>query len=281
MNHEIFVSYSSSDKAIADAIVAKLEQANVRCWIAPRDVLAGMEYGKAIGDAISSCRILVVVFSSMANSSAQVRHEVERALAKSKIIVPFRIDEIKPTGAMEHYLAGIHWLDALTPPLEQHIAALTDTVRALLGVTELPTCGEIAPQFRGPGLSGPTDKEQDPFGCRRGVRSAAIALMIVSAGWICLDVLCLLVGIPEAASDADKGTYQTLIIFALFLAANIFNFFAFRQMRRICGYKSAMIASILLAFSTFPFFVGIPFSIWSITVLRRKKVREYFISMRK
>lgn len=38
MAYDIFVSYSSKDKPVADAVVAGLEQKGIRCWIAPRDL---------------------------------------------------------------------------------------------------------------------------------------------------------------------------------------------------------------------------------------------------
>jgi len=41
MSHDIFISYSSKDKPIADGICASLETAGIRCWIAPRDIAAG------------------------------------------------------------------------------------------------------------------------------------------------------------------------------------------------------------------------------------------------
>lgn len=39
MAHDVFISYSHEDKAIADAICHKLESVRIWCWIAPRDIL--------------------------------------------------------------------------------------------------------------------------------------------------------------------------------------------------------------------------------------------------
>ncbi len=39
---DVFISYSSDDKLIADAICAELESRRIRCWIAPRDALPGI-----------------------------------------------------------------------------------------------------------------------------------------------------------------------------------------------------------------------------------------------
>jgi hypothetical protein len=80
MAFDAFISYSSLDKPTADAACAMLESLGIRCWIAPRDVMPGREYGAAIVDAIHQSRVLVLVFSSHANQSPQVGREVERAV---------------------------------------------------------------------------------------------------------------------------------------------------------------------------------------------------------
>jgi formylglycine-generating enzyme required for sulfatase activity len=132
MPHDVFISYSSHDKAVADAMCAALEAQNIRCWIAPRDVLAGTEYTGVLLNAITDCGMMVLVFSGHANDSPHIRREVERAVSKGKVIVPFRIEDVIPSGAMEYCLSGTHWLDALTPPLEERLIDLADTVNLIL-----------------------------------------------------------------------------------------------------------------------------------------------------
>jgi hypothetical protein len=134
MQFDAFISYSSHDKTAADAACAVLEGAGIRCWIAPRDIMAGGEYGAAIIDAIDRCKVMVLIFSSSANESQQIRREIERAVSKGVAIVPVRIEEVVPTKSMEYFLGAIHWLDALTPPIERHLQKLGDTVRAILAV---------------------------------------------------------------------------------------------------------------------------------------------------
>jgi hypothetical protein len=136
--HEVFVSYSSRDKPVADAIVARLENAGIRCWFAPRDVLPGMNWAQAIVEAIGSTRLMVVVLSGEANRSHQVLREVERAISTGVVVIPFRIEAVEPTDAMAYYLASEHWLDALTPPLDDHIATLAQVVEAFLERTPEP-----------------------------------------------------------------------------------------------------------------------------------------------
>ncbi|MGC9336440.1 MAG: TIR domain-containing protein [Anaerolineae bacterium] len=132
MTYDVFVSYSHKDKPIADAVVAGIEQKGVRCWIAPRDLTPGTSWGDAIMVAIEASRILVVILSKNSNQSRQVVREVERAVAHGVIIIPFRIEEIDPTGAMAYFLSSEHWLDAITPPLEKHIEKLGSTIQFFL-----------------------------------------------------------------------------------------------------------------------------------------------------
>lgn len=133
MAHDVFLSHAAADRSAALAVLDGLERAGIRCWIAPRDVPAGSEYGQQIVDAVKGCRVFVVIFSSNANSSPHVRREVERAVSCDRSIVPFRVENITPTGAMEYCLGGTHWFDALTTPLDPHVANLVTTVRRLLG----------------------------------------------------------------------------------------------------------------------------------------------------
>lgn len=131
-NFDVFISHSHDDKSTADAICATLEAKQVRCWIAPRDIVPGQEWGEAIIEGINACSIMVLVYSSASNGSKQVRREVERAINRGAILIPFRIENVPMSKTMEFFLSSHHWLDALTPPLEAHLEALTTTVRSLL-----------------------------------------------------------------------------------------------------------------------------------------------------
>ena len=54
MPHDIFISYSNQDKPVADAACNVLEKNGIRCWIAPRDVVAGLDYSISSFFMISS-----------------------------------------------------------------------------------------------------------------------------------------------------------------------------------------------------------------------------------
>jgi TIR domain len=81
MAHDVFISYAAQDKATADAVCATLEAPGICRWIAPRDILPGTDGGEAVIEAIYTSRVLILVFSSNANDSHQLKREVERAVS--------------------------------------------------------------------------------------------------------------------------------------------------------------------------------------------------------
>ena len=101
MAHDVFVSYSSKDKAIADTIVAALENNQIRCWYAPRDIKPGEDWGNAITTAVINARIFLMIFSGNANQSQRVLDELNFAISQQAVILPFRIENLEPKGAMK------------------------------------------------------------------------------------------------------------------------------------------------------------------------------------
>jgi Tfp pilus assembly protein PilF len=132
MAHDVFVSYAHQDRTVANAVVATLEGHGIRCWIAPRDILPGSDWGEAILDAIKEAHALVLVFSSSSNDSEQIKREVERTVHQGIAVIPFRIEDVLPNKTLEYFISTQHWLDALTPPLEDHLAHLAETMAVLL-----------------------------------------------------------------------------------------------------------------------------------------------------
>lgn len=132
MARDIFVSYSQPDRDSAFALVQQLEARGLSVWIAPRDVSPSADWAAEIIDAISSARLMLLVFSGNSNDSDQVRREVERAVHKRLRILPFRIEDVLPSKSLEYFLSAQHWMDAFPPPLQPHIDRLCEYLEAAL-----------------------------------------------------------------------------------------------------------------------------------------------------
>jgi hypothetical protein len=144
--HDVFISYSSKDKASAAAVCRALEGDGIRCWIAPRDVTAGLKYAEAIVEAINGCRVFLLLLSSASNNSRQVEREVDRAASKEIPMLSFRLEPVELSKTMEYYLSSLHWLDASQPPREEELQVLIEAVQNLLTPAGEP--GATKPQVR-------------------------------------------------------------------------------------------------------------------------------------
>jgi hypothetical protein len=135
-HHDVFISHAQADKPIADAVCARLEASNIRCWIAPRDIPPGKDFPEAIIDGIEASGVMVLIFSAHSNNSKHVIRELTSAVSKGLTIVPLRIEDVIPSKSMEYLIGLPHWLDALTPPLEQHLERLVIRISHILSDTE-------------------------------------------------------------------------------------------------------------------------------------------------
>ena len=112
----------------------------------------------------------MLVLSRTANASQQVKREVERAVNKSIPIIPFRIEDVPMSKALEYYLSTAHWLDAYTPPLSKHLKYLESTARSIIDGSEF----DRSQLEKAPGLWSGTR--------RRWLVIAASLLVIAIAG---------------------------------------------------------------------------------------------------
>jgi formylglycine-generating enzyme required for sulfatase activity len=132
MNHDVFISYSSKNKQVADAMCHVLEEHKIRCWIAPRDIPHGADYGDVIDEAIVNCKVFVILFSEQSAVSPWVKGELNLAFTEQKKIFPFRIDDTKMKGAIRVMLNQTHWVDAFPKP-EEKFGELAEEISNVLG----------------------------------------------------------------------------------------------------------------------------------------------------
>lgn len=143
--HDVFISYSSKDKKVADSICHSFEENGIRCWYAPRDVAPGVDWREAIMAAISTAKIFVLVYTKDSNQSRQVLNEVTAAFDSACIIIPFRVDDVQMAPALAFYLNNVHWMDAMLPPRTLKIKELTDKVKSLIDPADSLSEGVIPP----------------------------------------------------------------------------------------------------------------------------------------
>lgn len=132
MTREVFISYSSKNVDAATAVCTALEEAGHSCWIAVRDLTPGMEWAEAIVEAIASCRVMVVVFSSHCNASPQVLREASLAVDCRRDVVVMRIENALPERGLKYYFGASHWMDACSPPFDARVRELVGLLPEVL-----------------------------------------------------------------------------------------------------------------------------------------------------
>lgn len=124
---DVFISYASNDKDVADRVCNYLETNGVQCWIAPRNINAGGSYASQIVHAIRNCKILVLLASENTNVSGHVSNEVSLAFDNKKTIIPFKMENIVFSDDYLYYLGRQHWIEAHLD-MEQGLSQLLSTV---------------------------------------------------------------------------------------------------------------------------------------------------------
>ena len=112
MANEVFISHSSKDKEVADALCRVLEQNGIRCWIAPRNIVPGVSWAGNIVRAIRDCSLMVLIYSKESNLPQQVANEIDKAFSQNKTIIPFLVDDTPMNKDFDYYLSRKHWLVA-------------------------------------------------------------------------------------------------------------------------------------------------------------------------
>jgi formylglycine-generating enzyme required for sulfatase activity len=120
-NPVVFISYSRSDRDLADRLVAALERAGHACWLDSSDIPGGEVWLAAIADGIERAYAVLSVVSAAANASDWVRLEYLHASKRGKPIVPLLADDCEPP-----------WYMADRQPISIRDADYADGVQRLL-----------------------------------------------------------------------------------------------------------------------------------------------------
>ena len=105
---DVFISHSSKDKEIAEAICSSLEALGIKCWMAPRDIRGGEDWSAAITEAISRSKVFIVVYSKNSAQSTQVPREIALADTEHSHFIPYKVDDTEISASFKYYLTANH-----------------------------------------------------------------------------------------------------------------------------------------------------------------------------
>ncbi|HEV2185583.1 MAG TPA: toll/interleukin-1 receptor domain-containing protein [Stellaceae bacterium] len=132
MDGAVFVSFASKDRNFATMICDALEQRGIGCWIATRDIGPGENFQTAVFNAIRSAKVMVLVFSTNAHNSDEVKKEIVLAGQCRVNVIPVRVEDVTPDGAFAYELATRQWVD-LFDDWERSIQRLIEQIVKVIG----------------------------------------------------------------------------------------------------------------------------------------------------
>lgn len=129
--YDVFISYSSIDRKVAEGICGFLEANGLRCFIDYRDIPHGALWPRVISDAVMDSEVMVAVFSDNYNRSVQVERELSLTDEKFIPILPFRLSDTPYDRYKLYYFKSLNWIDAFPEP-EKVFGTLLNDIRKIL-----------------------------------------------------------------------------------------------------------------------------------------------------
>ena len=123
---DVFISCSTRDRDVAEAIGETLDAHGVSYW-SPLALKPGQPT-----TAPDSFRLVVLVFSSRAAKSRRVVKEVEYALKSTMPIVTLSVDPVGPGPPFDKLAATEYWRDGRRVSLPEHLEQLVYWVTMVL-----------------------------------------------------------------------------------------------------------------------------------------------------
>jgi hypothetical protein len=111
VSSSIFISYSSRDQKVAETICDALQARGYACWISCRDVGPGENFQESIVKAIRSAKLMLLVFTSNANNSNEIKKEIVLAGRYHLTVIPVRVEDVVPNDALAYEFATRQWID--------------------------------------------------------------------------------------------------------------------------------------------------------------------------
>ena len=129
MEHEVFVSYSRKDSAVARELCKVLDSIGVPYWIDVNSISAGEEYKRKIVRAIRQATFFIFLSSASSNASPNVLKEMQLAVKEQKRIVPIKLDNSPYDDAIEYDISSLDFIDFSSGP-EAAAQKLRNTILA-------------------------------------------------------------------------------------------------------------------------------------------------------
>ena len=106
-----------------------LEERNLRCFVAYRDIPKGKDWAPYIEKGFEDSKVLVYVHTESSNKSIETTREINLAFEEGCVVIPFRVNSIKYGEGKRYRLNNVNWLDAFPGNPENYFGDLFDILK--------------------------------------------------------------------------------------------------------------------------------------------------------
>ncbi len=146
ISYDVFISHSMKpDGKIAQKIRSYLESHDLKCWMAPTDILPGERYNLAITRGVNNSSVLLLIISSHSINSNHIISEVCQAFENKIPIIPIKIEDVNLPDELKYYLRTRQFMNAFPQPINKiKEGKLVNTIKGHLTIkTEVDLCNAI------------------------------------------------------------------------------------------------------------------------------------------
>ena len=179
MAHEVFISYSRKDMAVADRICEAFDEAGITYFIDRQGISGGFEFPEVLANAIIECKVVLYLASHNSYASKFTNAELTFAFnEKSKnSVLPYIIDGSSMPPALRFVFAGVNWRNITEHPIETTLIA--DILNMLGREAKRPEPAPVVPPQPKPKPSRPPRKPFN-FALLKRVLIAVVALLCIA-----------------------------------------------------------------------------------------------------
>ena len=140
---DVFISYNSPKRDVAQKILAHLEKKGISCFFDQRDMPGGQSYGGALVRAMKECHLQLFLYSNIANENEKnILSELDTAWKHNVPCLTILLDKSEPNDDISYYVSSRHQIIAYPDSIDTYLDSITDNVISLLPKKEGVTEGE-------------------------------------------------------------------------------------------------------------------------------------------
>ena len=131
--HDVFISYSRKDSAIAEKICKAFDQVDVTYFIDREKIGGTANYFLKIADGIDNSKIMLLLASANSYKSKYVSKELQYAFEQEIVVLPYSLDDTLPPKDFKMLLISANWHNFNNDPI---VPKLLTSIAELLGKEE-------------------------------------------------------------------------------------------------------------------------------------------------